>query len=205
MGQESKNGLQRRILDTARRLLISDGYARLSMRKIAREIGYSATTIYLHFKNKDQLVHALIEEGVSRLHRRLLSRSNQNGEGVRKRLRNLCSEYVVFGLDNPEYYEIMYMLHPENLARYPADKYRRARKNLELLASVYQEGIDGNVFQRLDPMLAASIIWSHMHGVVSLILSERFDARLDKDRVIGESIERVIRGFEPEHRIRSTV
>ncbi|MCH8123268.1 MAG: TetR/AcrR family transcriptional regulator [Bacteroidetes bacterium] len=205
MGQESKNGLQRRILDTARRLLISDGYARLSMRKIAREIGYSATTIYLHFKNKDQLVHALIEEGVSRLHRRLLSRSNQNGEGVRKRLRNLCSEYVVFGLDNPEYYEIMYMLHPENLARYPADKYRRARKNLELLASVYQEGVDGNVFQRLDPMLAASIIWSHMHGVVSLILSERFDARLDKDRVIGESIERVIRGFEPEHRIRSTV
>ena len=205
MGQESKNGLQRRILDTARRLLISDGYARLSMRKIAREIGYSATTIYLHFKNKDQLVHALIEEGVSRLHRRLLSRSNQNGEGVRKRLRNLCSEYVVFGLDNPEYYEIMYMLHPENLARYPADKYRRARKNLELLASLYQEGVDGNVFQRLDPMLAASIIWSHMHGVVSLILSERFDARLDKDRVIGESIERVIRGFEPEHRIRSTV
>lgn len=205
MGQESKNGLQRRILDTARRLLISDGYARLSMRKIAREIGYSATTIYLYFKNKDQLVHALIEEGVSRLHRRLLSRSNQNGEGVRKRLRNLCSEYVVFGLDNPEYYEIMYMLHPENLARYPADKYRRARKNLELLASVYQEGVDGNVFQRLDPMLAASIIWSHMHGVVSLILSERFDARLDKDRVIGESIERVIRGFEPEHRIRSTV
>ena len=205
MGQESKNGLQRRIIDTARRLLISDGYAHLSMRKIAREIGYSATTIYLHFKNKDQLVHTLIEEGVSRLHRRLLSRSNQNGEGVRKRLRNLCSEYVIFGLDNPEYYEIMYMLHPENLARYPADKYRRARKNLELLASVYQEGVDGNVFQRLDSMLAASIIWSHMHGVVSLILSERFDARLDKDRVIGESIERVIRGFEPEHRIQSTV
>ncbi|MCZ6757668.1 MAG: TetR/AcrR family transcriptional regulator [Bacteroidetes bacterium] len=205
MVQESKNGLQRRIIDTARRLLISDGYAHLSMRKIAREIGYSATTIYLHFKNKDQLVHTLIEEGVSRLHRRLLSRSNQNGEGVRKRLRNLCSEYVVFGLDNPEYYEIMYMLHPENLARYPADKYRRARKNLELLASVYQEGVDGNVFQRLDSMLAASIIWSHMHGVVSLILSERFDARLDKDRVIGESIERVIRGFEPEHRIQSTV
>lgn len=205
MGQESKNGLQRRIIDTARRLLISDGYAHLSMRKIAREIGYSATTIYLHFKNKDQLVHTLIEEGVSRLHRRLLSRSNQNGEGVRKRLRNLCSEYVIFGLDNPEYYEIMYMLHPENLARYPADKYRRARKNLELLASVYQEGVDGNVFQRLDSMLAASIIWSHMHGVVSLILSERFDARLDKDRVIGESIERMIRGFEPEHRIQSTV
>lgn len=205
MVQESQNGLQRRILDTARRLLISDGYAHLSMRKIAREIGYSATTIYLHFKNKDQLVHTLIEEGVSRLHRRLLSRSNQNGEGVRKRLRNLCSEYVVFGLDNPEYYEIMYMLHPANLARYPADKYRRARKNLELLASVYQEGVDGNVFQRLDPMLAASVIWSHMHGVVSLMLSERFDARLDKDRVIGESIERVIRGFEPEHRIQSTV
>ncbi|GMQ81310.1 MAG: TetR/AcrR family transcriptional regulator [Rhodothermia bacterium] len=200
MAQESENALQRKILDTARRLLISDGYAHLSMRKIAKEIGYSATTIYLHFKNKDQLVHTLIEEGVSRLHGRLLSRFNQDGEGVRKRLQNLCTEYVIFGLNNPEYYEIMYMLHPERLARYPADKYRRARKNLELLACVYQEGVEGKVFQRLDPMLAASVIWSNMHGVVSLVLSKRFDAGLDKDRVIGESIERVLRGFEPEKR-----
>ena len=132
-----------------------------AVRKIAKEIGYSATTIYLHFKNKDQLVHSLIEEGVSRLHNRLLSRFNQNGEGVRNRLRNLCREYVVFGLNNPEYYEIMYMLHPEHLARYPADKYRRARKNLELLARVYQEGVDGKVFQRLDPMLMGQVTGEH--------------------------------------------
>lgn len=203
MTQESDNALQRKILDTARRLLISDGYAHLSMRKIAKEIGYSATTIYLHFKNKDQLVHSLIDEGISRLHGRLLSRFNQHGESVRTRLRNLCSEYVLFGLNNPEYYEIMYMLHPERLTRYPADKYRKARKNLELLASVYQEGVEGNVFQKLDPMLAASLIWSNMHGVVSLMLSKRFDVGLNKERVIGESIERVLRGFEPDHRMPS--
>jgi len=97
----------------------------------------------------------------------------------------------------------MYMLHPERLTRYPADKYRKARKNLELLASVYQEGVEGNVFQKLDPMLAASLIWSNMHGVVSLMLSKRFDVGLNKDRVIGESIERVLRGFEPDHRMPS--
>ena len=47
--------LRRSILVTSRELLVREGYSSLSMRKIARSIGYSATSIYLHFKSKDQL------------------------------------------------------------------------------------------------------------------------------------------------------
>ena len=59
--------LRRVILDSTRHLLVRDGYKSLSMRKIARAIGYSATSIYLHFENKDALIHALIEEGMDQL------------------------------------------------------------------------------------------------------------------------------------------
>jgi len=64
----AQNGdLRRLILDTARHLLVQDGYSNLSMRKIASEIDYSATSIYLYFDNKDVLLHALIDEGMKQL------------------------------------------------------------------------------------------------------------------------------------------
>lgn len=202
MVDSSNQGLQRQILDTARRLLISDGYAHLSMRKIAREIGYSATSIYLHFENKDELVHALIDEGVAQLHSRLLEGSIHGRSEPDARLIDLCNEYISFGLANPEYYEIMYMLHPVQMARYPIARYRRARQNLELLAGAYSEGVKHGVFQDVDPMLAASIIWSSMHGVVALLLSERFDRQINQDQLIAESIERILSGFQSTSRVK---
>ena len=68
---ETGADLRRLILDHARRLLVSDGYDALSMRKIAASAGCSATSIYLHFESKDALTHALISEGMGRLHARL--------------------------------------------------------------------------------------------------------------------------------------
>ncbi|MDX1502000.1 MAG: helix-turn-helix domain-containing protein, partial [Thermoanaerobaculia bacterium] len=47
--------LRRTILDRTRHLLVEEGYNNLSMRKIARAVGCSATSIYLHFENKDAL------------------------------------------------------------------------------------------------------------------------------------------------------
>ena len=196
MDVQSNNDLQRQILDTTRRLLISDGYAHLSMRKIAREIGYSATTIYLHFENKDELVHSLIDEGVSRLHDTLLACSSDFKAEPASRLEKLCKHYVMFGLSNPEYYEIMYMLHPVQMSRYPVVRYRRARQNLQILSSTYSDGVENGTFQDIDPMLAASIIWSNMHGVVSLLLSERFDSRISRDIIVSESINRILNGLK---------
>src|SRR5512137_329277 len=57
-----KEEFRREILDSAREIFIDKGYDGFSMRKLAEKIDYSPTTIYLYFKNKDDLLLAICEE-----------------------------------------------------------------------------------------------------------------------------------------------
>lgn len=196
MAKDPDTDLRRLILDTARQLLTADGYANLSMRRIARQIGYSATSIYLHYDNKDQLVHALIDEGVEMLNRRLVEVvSSHAGSAPPERLEGLCRAYVAFGLELPEYYEIMYLLHTEYIERYPAEKYRRARQNLDFFGTALADGARDGAFDSVEPLRGATTVWSQLHGVVSLINSHRIDRKIDHEDLVQEVIARVVRGF----------
>jgi AcrR family transcriptional regulator len=66
-----KQLLRQQILDAARELLVEEGYDQLSMRKVAERIDYSPTAIYLHFKDKQELVFSLCEESFAKLVREL--------------------------------------------------------------------------------------------------------------------------------------
>lgn len=187
--------LRRRILDTARHLLVQKGYQDLSMRGIASAIGYSATSIYLHFESKDELLHALIHEGMMRLRDRLQETAARHPEAPVRRLRALCRCFIEFGLDNPEYYEIMFQLRPERMERYPPEKYREARRNLDFFARALGDGVDEGIFEVDDPQVSASTIWASLHGTVSLLLADRVDARIDVETFIDTAIRRTIRGF----------
>ena len=180
--------LRQAILAQTRHLLVEEGYNNLSMRKIARAVGCSATSIYLHFENKDALFHALIDEGMARLYEALQA-SASGPETALERLDALCRSYVAFGLENPELYEVMFMLHPERMARYPAEKYRRARRSLERFGEVLQEGSESGELDVDDPEMGASVLWSALHGAVSLLIARRVDVRFDR----GAYVDRVIR------------
>jgi AcrR family transcriptional regulator len=191
-----QNGdLRRLILDTTRHLLVQEGYQNLSMRKIARAIDYSATSIYLHFDSKDALLHALIDEGMTRLYDQLRATADDHPDDPVERLEALCRQFITFGLENPEYYEVMFLLHPERMERYPAEKYRRARRNLDVIAATLSAGVRKGVFRVEDPRVSASTIWASLHGAVSLILAERIDVRIEGDAFIESMIQQAIQGY----------
>jgi AcrR family transcriptional regulator len=195
-GASEQTDLRRRILDTTRHLLVTEGYSNLSMRKIADAIGYSATSIYLYFDSKDALLHALIHEGMMRLHDELGEAAEMFPEDPFRRLRALCRRFVTFGLENPEYYEIMFQLHPERMERYPPEKYRQARSNLDYFVRALKEGGKEDLFDVEDPTVLASTMWASLHGTVSLLLAERVDARIDPETFIDTAIRRTLRGCQ---------
>ena len=201
MSDESKtsdNGdLRRQILDKTRHLLVKEGYQNLSMRKIADAIGYSATSIYLYFDSKDALLHSLIHEGMMRLHDDLAETAAEFPQDPLQRLQALCRCFIRFGLRNPEYYEIMFQLHPERMERYPQEKYRQARSNLDFFSRALEEGAEDGVFSVQDPHVLASTIWASLHGTVSLLLAQRVDTRIDAETFIETAIERTLQGCRP--------
>ncbi len=196
MADPRSNGsnLRRAILDRTRRMLVEVGYNHLSMRKIARSVGCSATSIYLHFESKDALLHALIDEGMTRLNAALQDVAAAHPDPA-ERLEALSRSYVRFGLDNPEYYEVMFLLHPERMARYPAEKYRRARRNLELSAEALAEGVAEGVFGVADPALTASVVWASLHGAVAALLARRVDVRFDRDAFAEAAVRHALAGL----------
>ncbi|NND72956.1 MAG: TetR/AcrR family transcriptional regulator [Rhodothermales bacterium] len=193
-GLHPDDDLRTQILDAARHLMVSDGYSSLSMRRIARKIGYSATSIYLHFSGKDDLFYTLIDEGMERLNRYLeeASRVNASADNV---LRAICNAFVEFGLTNPEYYEVMFVLHPDTGSRYPAPKYRKARRNIAIIASALEKGIAEERFVIGDVALTANTIWATLHGVVTLIIAQRIDKTLQRNRLVTGTIEIIIAGI----------
>lgn len=190
----ARGDLEAAILDEARRVLVEQGYTDLSMRKIAAAIGVTPTSIYLYFKNKDALLHALIDEGMSRLHGELAGALAGVLEPS-ERLHVLCRAYLQFGLAQPEFYEVMFMLHPQHMQRYPAEMYRRARRSLGLIASVLGE-LRGPLVSETQVALDANVVWSTLHGVLALLIARRLDTRVDPQAFLDAAVRRVSDSFQ---------
>src|SRR5687768_14798661 len=65
--ERQKEELKAKILQAAKALFMEKGFEETSIRNIAEKIEYSPTTLYLYFKDKDEIFHALHTEGFTLL------------------------------------------------------------------------------------------------------------------------------------------
>jgi len=95
------------ILACARDQYLSDGYKGLSMRKIADKAGISATAIYRHFSNKEELFHRLVKKGFAMYTQYLTPALNESTAELRFKK---TMEYALdFILDHPKYFELIFV------------------------------------------------------------------------------------------------
>lgn len=177
--------LKQAILVEARRVLETEGYAALSTRRIASNVGCTATSIYLYYASKDALVYALIEEGFEELNGRLLG-AMAGSAPLEARMTAAARAYVDFGLERTPYYEIMFMLRADQMERFPAEGYRRARAGLDALGSL--ASVPREVGLRV-----GTTVWATLHGLVALLIARRVDVGLDREQLIDRSIETAVR------------
>lgn len=186
--------LRERLLDSAQKLLIDEGYRNFSLRKVARETDVSATSIYLHFDSKDHLIHALMEESIDQLNAKL-EEAIKTGTDPLQKLNILAKVYVEFALEHSREYQIIYMVSSDEMSRYPREKFRKARRGYELVTEVIEDGVRKNLLDEDHPRVAAYTLWAQLHGVMSVVLSRRLDTRIDQQKFIEQAIEHIIHGF----------
>ena len=170
------------ILDEARRVLLESGYMSLSTRRLASAVGCTATSIYLYFKSKDALIYALIEEGFEELNQRMIAAAEAEvGSPPLERMKSAAMEYVRFGLERTHYYEIMYTLRAEQMERFPAASYRRARIGLDTLAEIMGKSPEAG-------LLPGTALWSSLHGLVTLMIANRVDVGVDREDLMAHTV-----------------
>jgi hypothetical protein len=105
---------------------------------------------------------------------------------------------------NPEFYEIMYMFHSDRMARYPKELFRRARRNLELMGDLVAAHAAGHAPEAPptadEARVAATALWATLHGIVSTIIADRLDRRIDRRRYVDGAIAYALAGVRAVER-----
>ncbi len=191
------DNLREQILDQARHLLVEKGYINVTMRKVAHLVGCTPTSIYLYFENKDALIHSLIEEGMDILHQKIKECLAAESDSAAQ-FKRMCHSFLEFGFTNPEYYVVMFQLPTDEMVPYPAEKYRRARSNLQQFADVLHQA-RGEKQPTIDPLVDATMVWSLLHGATSLYLAQRIDARIPKELFLSRTVDYATSMLNPIH------
>lgn len=186
--------LREDIISVSRELLLKEGFGKISMRKVARRADVTATSIYLHFKNKDELILALVEESIRNLGNQLKEAVRPDADPVQQ-LKDVADAYIRYALDHPQEYEVIYMVRPEEMPKYPKEKFQQIRKVYELIADVIREGKEKQLFDVDDELISAYTIWAQIHGVVSVVLNRRLDTRIPREKFLKQAVEHIIQGF----------
>ncbi len=167
---QEKEDLRSIILDAAGELFLEQGYEGFSMRRVAERIGYSATTIYRYYEDKDDLLFAVVNEGFSEFARQLTEAAEGASNPI-KRLEALGHAYVRFGLNNPVYYQMMFMQRADLIFESQREQTRPMIESFDLLQKAVKAAMDAGVMKRGDVETYSRVIWSTVHGVTALALA----------------------------------
>lgn len=191
--EQARTSVRQAILDAARALISKEGYAGLSMRRLAESIGYTPRTIYLYFADKDDLLSQLIEEDVGRLADQLEAAAAQQPDPGR-RLDAVALAYVAFGLENPHAYEAAFMLRNHPLTREAAvlKHHVQGRRMLDTLARAVRES--SRVAPELDVQVVVQALRCSLHGVVSIYLLRRNVTEVPWKTLVAHLVAGVVRG-----------
>ena len=167
-----------KVREAALRLFARHGFAAVSMRQIAAEVGVQAGALYLYTPDKQtllfELMHGHLEE--------LLAAWQAPQAGPMAQLEDFARHHIRFHLDRPELVFIAYMelrnLEPENFAVIE----RLRREDEDRLEAILKAGQAERVFDLPDTKLATMAIIAMLTGVNTWY---REGGRLDRDAVEG--------------------
>ncbi|MCS7464086.1 TetR/AcrR family transcriptional regulator [Paenibacillus doosanensis] len=182
-----------RILEEARQLFAEHGYHALTMRSIAKAMGYSHGALYYHFKEKAELFYALVNQDFHMLLQRQKEMLTRTRMGDIGQLEKLMLEFIRFGLENPYHYEIMFMINDSDLQIYARTEQAQC---LELFATVVRAVIarqPGNEHKMY------SIPWSlfmSMHGFISYNIRYR-QSYEDVKKLADQHVKYLCQALQP--------
>jgi AcrR family transcriptional regulator len=189
-----KERLRRSILDAAAELFVKEGYEKVSMRRLAEKIDYSPMSIYLHFRDKAELLDTICEETFANLiqHKRLARLEDHPGDPIGY-LKAGLRAYIEFGLRHPYHYQLTFM------TRASVDGDRRKRIGQEAfgcLRTAVGTCVEQGKLRIDDVELASQVLWTAIHGVTSLLITHPKFPWVNRERLIGEAVDTVVRGLE---------
>jgi AcrR family transcriptional regulator len=161
------------ILATARELFLLKGFEATTIRNIAEKIEYSPSTIYQHFKDKNEIFYTIHSEAFAELVRYL--NASEMHKNPMDQLIALGQIYIQFALENPELYDLMFIMEaPIDFLNYLEDaNWIEGKMAFDYLKSVIANCIQQGLIKESDLESLSYLIWSTVHGLVTISIRKR--------------------------------
>lgn len=183
--EREKMEMKELIKSAALKLFLEDGVPKTSIRNIADQIEYSPGTIYLYYKDKDELLYDMQSDAFAKLQRAFVDNVTSLIPVVR--LQQLGRTYVSFGLANPELYDLMFIIRaPTNVDE---EVHKANGENcLNFLNKCLSDCIDDGSLIVTDLNFAVLQVWATAHGLVSLNLRCRLKVTGAKEEEVPATL-----------------
>jgi AcrR family transcriptional regulator len=189
--EKQKQEIRSLILEESMKLFVEEGFSKVSVRKIAERIQYSPTTLYLYFKDKNEILFHCCESGF----KKMLEQNIALGliSDPIERLHQMGVNYLNFGLENPEYYDLMFIQEaPMATLIDMGAGWSSGDQALEALKMIVQDAMDKGLLVPAKVETVAMAVWSMVHGLVSLAIRQRLDKLVpaeDVEKTMHESLD----------------
>ena len=167
-----KQARRQAILDAARDCFFTDGFEATTISQIADKVELSTGTLYLYYKNKEEIYVSILEEGLDILYDLMKSAEPEDGSPA-DYIEAHARAYHRFYTDYGQYFDIMFFIRrPDKEVELQGDLSDRLNNQtsrcLGLVEVAVEKGIASGEFRLLDPHEAARVMWATMNGLMVL-------------------------------------
>lgn len=170
--ERDKLEMKRMIIEASMQMFLEEGYEKTSIRNIADKIEYSPGTIYLYYKDKDELLYEVQREAFGKLYEAFVK--NAPSKSPFKKLEQLTHAYVNFGRAHPDLYDLMFIIRAPMNKVEEKGGWENGDACFNFLMECISDCVDKKLLRYTDKRMAALSVWSFVHGLVSLNVRCRF-------------------------------
>lgn len=183
------------ILKAAERIFVELGYEGATIRRIADEVGLSSTALYMHFRDKGEILLEICGgqfEALTRINADLLAEEMDPVVRVRRMLEG----YFDFAFANPNIYRLAFC-SPQLLvnAGQGEEVIRLGRRTYDLFSEGVRRIEATGRLRGADVDLASQTAWAACHGIVSLVLTRPWVRWGDLGALRASMLETVFAGL----------
>lgn len=194
--QKRSEEMRGRILEAAHRIVSEEGVEALSIRKVAKEIGYTAPIIYHYFENKEQLLACVLREGYGRILTAVepLNSSLPPAEAIRVSFARYIEDALQW---KSEYRSLMLNSSQDVLAFTSVLEVDSSgkRKALAALVSTVEAGVASGVFAPCEAEPTAQVLWASMFGLAIRFIIEDPVSPEQRQRLMERQIYLLLKGL----------
>ena len=182
--EREKERRRQQIMVAAKRVFSEKGFNKATMEDIAQEAELSPGTLYLYFKNKEELYASLSLRILQYLLLRVEHVIEEKEAGTEEKIKLLMDAmYDVYEFDPLIIINMFHLQSSETLKNLSPELLSEiktlSRKSLGSIAKIFKDGVDDGLFIEHHPVALADTFWSLFSGVVLWLTSKKL---IDKEK-----------------------